>query len=498
MKIKVKDKDVRNVVGCYIMDDDIILLPNYKIYKLKQYLQTFGLFLLFAVLLLIMFYFTKLPKEIHVEPIDRIYAIGDNSVEHYQVTVTSILNQNYVTRCATVDVCFGLNDQLDVRASLFGLFYDAIRVIPIAQESIGGEYTKKVYEGDVLDEQYVRTFIKFKDGHEIDQKYDVKVPEDPVMNPVQICVTVEQFNRFYINVKPIMSTGIVAKYDKKLYEGDTFDMSHVKWFLSYKDGYMKEIDGIKATVDSNTVGKTVKLTVESDYYNGTVELKAIPITSLSAIYDKKDVLYDGDKLEPEHIVTTVVWDDKTTRVLEPTEITITNNRVFANQFFVVSTVFGDVNLDLSVVGVKSVTMLNAKSSYIEGDILQPTGFHFIYDDGSERNVDVSKVVLSNQWQSPLSVGINEYTFTYHGVIYTCSVNAAVDKTKIVPTEQPIELPTEHQSDGEHDTQEQSDDGDDIIVVPGDSDTSDDIKVESETDNKSDDDSDEIVQIPVLP
>ena len=131
-----------------------------------------------------------------------------------------------------MDVAFGLNDQLDVRASLFGLYHDVIHVVPIAQDCISAEYTKKVYEGDTLDKSNVRTFIRFKDGYEMDKDYDFTLPEGKIMHEVQMCINVEQFNRVYVSIKPIMSTGLSAKYNAKLYQYDPFDASHLKWYLS--------------------------------------------------------------------------------------------------------------------------------------------------------------------------------------------------------------------------------------------------------------------------
>lgn len=234
MKIRLRREADVKAFGKYVTDDDLIILPNYRVCKRHCVYKVIGLFFMLILFGCGLYFFPKLPNTIRIEPIERVYAIGDNSAKHYAVYVKPIFGKEYQTSLSRVDVAFGLNDQLDVRASLFGLYHDVIRVVPIAQDCISAEYTKKVYEGDTLDKSNVRTFIRFKDGYEMDKDYDFTLPEGKIMHEVQMCINVEQFNRVYVSIKPIMSTGLSAKYNAKLYQYDSFDASHLKWYLVLK------------------------------------------------------------------------------------------------------------------------------------------------------------------------------------------------------------------------------------------------------------------------
>lgn len=489
MKIRIKEASLQKQIGHFVIDDDIIILPNYTVYRVKRVMQVFALLGLLFVMGGFLFCFIKLPQSIHVKPVERVYAIGDNSKDHYKVMVTSIFGEEYVSPFANIDVRFGVGDNLDVRASLFRMFYDTIRVIPIEQDGVDAVYTKAVYEGDVLDKKYVRTFIRFKDGYEMDQDWDVVVPTDTVVEPVKVCVKVEQFHRFYITVTPVMSTGVVAKYGVPLYQGDAFDMSKVSWFLSYEDGYQKEIDGVNASVDSSFVGEQVVLHVVSDYYSGDVLLDAIPIEKLKAEYRSNKPVYEGDILDESCIGVTGIWSDGLTRKLNALEFDASDlGHVVAGQILTIPTNAGDAVLDIHVVGVRSVTVDGGQVSYVEGELVSPLSFQFYYEDGTQVNVWANSVNLSNDWYLPLQAGDNSYHLTYHGVRYVCHIKAsakpyepsvettepsgndvAEEPSDMIPPQDVSEnVPDDSQNDidlfpGDSQEESSSDSSDDIII-----------------------------------
>lgn len=423
MKIKVREKRLQILTGRFVVDDDIIILPNYRIYKLKQVLQTFCLCLLLLVLCSLLYTFPKLPKDVHVEPIEKVYAIQDNDTSHYKAYVTSIFDKQYQTSLAEIDVCFGLDNQLDVRASLFGLFRDTIRVIPIAQDGVDVEYTKKVYEGDTLDEAYVKTYLKFKDGHRIEKAYNVTVPDGEVRGPVQLCVTLEQFNRFYITIEPIMSKQLVAEYDMELYEGDIFDEKHVQWYLLFDDDTRRQLDDVSFHVktDADYVGKSVVLSGTSKYQSNDVTLKSTSVLNITGEYLSNDILYYGDVLQAADMNFTVEWQDG--KVLYLSGSDIISQTLYAKPIVNLSTVYGDLTMHFDVIGVDTVLLQNQADTYNAGDYVSPIGFMFTYQDGTVRAISVSEVLLSDDWLKPLQAGINNYEFTYHGCIYKWSVNA---------------------------------------------------------------------------
>lgn len=494
MKIRIKEASLQKQIGHFVIDDDIIILPNYTVYRVKRVMQVFALLGLLFVMGGFLFCFIKLPQSIHVKPVERVYAIGDNSKDHYKVMVTSIFGEEYASPFANINVCFGVGDNLDVRASLFRMFYDTIRVVPIAQDGADAVYTKTVYEGDVLDAEYVRTFIRFKDGHEIDQDWDVVVPTDPVIEPVKICIKMEQFHRFYITVIPVMSTDVVAKYEVPLYQGDALDMSKVSWFLSYEDGYEREIDNVEASVDSFFVEEQVVFHVISEFYSGDVKLDAIPIEKLSAVYRSNTPVYEGDLLDESCIEVTGTWSDGLIRKLKPLEFDASDlGHVIAGQALMLTTNLGDVLLNIDVIGVRSVTVDGGQSSYIEGDLISPLSFQFYYDDDTQVNVWTNSVNLSNDWYSPLQSGDNAYRLTYHGVQYVCHISAyAKPYEPSVEFTEPSEdnVAVEESSDqipSQNESQDvPSDVGNDIEVIPGES------QVEFPSDSSDDMDDDIII------
>lgn len=482
MKIKVREKRLRVLTGRFVLDDDIIILPNYRIYKLKQVLQIFGLCLLLLVLCGLLYIFPKLPKEVHVEPVEKVYAVQDNDTSHYKAYVTSIFDRQYQTSLAEIDVCFGLNEQLDVRASLFGLFRDTIRVIPIAQDGVEVEYTKKVYEGDTLDEAYVKTYLTFKDGYRIEEEYDVTVPDGEVRGPVQLCITLEQFNRFYTTIEPIMSKQLVVEYDTELYEGDTFDEKHVQWYLLFEDDTKRQLDDVSFNVkmDTDYVGKSVVLSGTSKYQSNDVTLKSIPVSNIMSEYLSNNILYYGDALQVSDISLTVEWQDG--KVLYLSGSDVISQTLYAEPIINLSTIYGDLTMHFDVIGVDVVSLQNQADVYNAGDYVSPNGFVFLYRDGTVRDISMFEVLLSDDWSQPLNAGVNNYEFTYHGCSYKWHVNAVSVISNADDNSGDIVV-----DDGEYSDDADNDFENEIVVTPDEDDSGvsddnvdDDIIVESNT------------------
>lgn len=440
MRIRLRQEADIKAFGKYVTDDDLIILPNYKVCKRHCVYKVIGLFFVLIVFGCGLYFFPKLPKTIRIEPIERVYAIGDNSAKHYAVYVEPIFGKEYQTSFAHVNVAFGLNDQLDVRASLFGLYHDVIRVVPIAQDGVSAEYTKKVYEGDTLDKSNVRTFIRFKDGYEIDKDYDFTLPEGKITHEVQMCINVEQFNRVYVSIKPIMSTGLSAKYDAKLYQYELFDASHLKWFLVFEDGYMRELVADAVTCDTSNVrvnSDKIVLHGVSEYQTTDVVLKPILFDSVSAEYADTGKIYVGDSIDKSKITVMGKWVDGYTKQINDFKIA---NTYFGKSGVNVKTDYGIAVLNLDVIGVKSV-VVNDVASYKTGDIPKVSEFTFSFDDGMDKTVSAADVSLSDAWYQPLYAGKNRLAIVYRGVTYYCVISASAV------------------SDGV------SDDSDDIVVEP---------------------------------
>lgn len=464
MKIRLRQEADIKTFGKYVMDDDLIILPNYRVCRRHCVYKIIGLFFVLVVFGCGLYFFPKLPKTIRIEPIERVYAIGDNSAKHYAVYVEPIFGKEYQTSFAHVNVAFGLDDQLDVRASLFGLYHDVIRVVPIAQDGVSAEYTKKVYEGDTLDKSNVRTFIRFKDGYEMDKDYDFILPEGKITHEVQMCINVEQFNRVYVSIKPIMSTGLSAKYDAKLYQYEPFDASHLKWSLVFEDGYMRELAEDAVTCDTSKVrvnSDKIVLHGVSEYQTSDVVLKPILFDGVSAEYADTGKIYVGDSIDSSKITVTGKWTDGYTKQITDFKIA---NTYFGKSGVSITTDYGTVVLNPDVIGVKSV-VVNDAASYKAGDIPNVSEFTFSFEDGIDKTISVSDVSLSDAWYQSLYAGKNQLAIVYRGVTYHCVISA---------------------SDASDST---SDDSDDIIVEPTPNDSSNTMNNTNttENDNTSDDD-----------
>ncbi len=440
MKIRLRQEADVKAFGKYVTDDDLIILPNYKVCKRHCIYKIIGLFFVLVVFGCGLYFFPKLPKTIRIEPIERVYAIGDNSAKHYAVYVKPIFGKEYQTSLSQVNVAFGLNDQLDVRASLFGLYHDVIRVVPIAQDGISAEYIKKVYEGDTLDKSNVRTFIRFKDGYEMDKDYDFILPEGKITHEVQMCINVEQFNRVYVSIKPIMSTGLSAKYSAKLYQYEPFDASHLKWYLVFEDGYMRKLSVDAVTCDTSNVrvnSDKIVLHGVSEYQTSDVVLKPILLDNVSAEYADTGKIYVGDSIDKSKITVMGKWADGYTKQINDFKIA---NTYFGKSCVNVKTDCGTAVLNPDVIGVKSV-VVNDATSYKTGDIPKASEFTFSFDDGIMKTVSAADVSLTDAWYQPLYAGKNQLAIVYRGATYNCVISAS------------------DASDGT------SDDSDDIVVEP---------------------------------
>lgn len=465
MKIRLRQEADIKAFGKYVTDDDLIILPNYRVCRRHCVYKIIGLFFVLVVFGCGLYFFPKLPKTIRIEPIERVYAIGDNSAKHYAVYVEPIFGKKYQTSFAHVNVAFGLDDQLDVRASLFGLYHDVIRVVPIAQDGVSAEYTKKVYEGDTLDKSNVRTFIRFKDGYEMDKDYDFTLPEGKITHEVQMCINVEQFNRVYVSIKPIMSTGLSAKYDAKLYQYEPFDASHLKWSLVFEDGYMRELAADAVTCDTSKVrvnSDKIVLHGVSEYQTSDVVLKPILFDGVSAEYADTGKIYVGDSIDSSKITVTGKWADGYTKQITDFKIA---NTYFGKSGASVITDYGTAVLNPDVIGVKSV-VVNDVASYKAGDIPNVSEFTISFDDGIDKTVSAADVSLSDAWYQPLFAGKNQLAIVYRGTTYHCVISAsdASDSTSddsddIIVEPTPNENPVDSGNTGNDNTSE-----DDGIVI----------------------------------
>lgn len=423
MKIRLRQEADIKAFGKYVTDDDLIILPNYSVCKRHCVYKVIGLFFMLILFGCGLYFFPKLPNTIRIEPIERVYAIGDNSAKHYAVYVKPIFGKEYQTSLSRVDVAFGLNDQLDVRASLFGLYNDVIRVIPIAQDCISAEYTKKVYEGDTLDKSNVRTFIRFKDGYEMDKDYDFTLPEGKIMHEVQMCINVEQFNRVYVSIKPIMSTGLSAKYNAKLYQYEPFDASHLKWYLVFEDGYMRRLSNDEVTCDTSNVrvnSNKVVLHGVSEYQTTDVTLKPILVDDVSAEYADTGKIYVGDSVDLSKITVTCKWADGCIKQIDDFRIAST---YFGKSGAVIETDYGTAVLNPDLISVKSVVS-NDATLYKAGDIPKASEFTISFSDGSTRTVSTVDVSLIDAWYQPLYAGKNRLAIIYRGTTYDCVISAS--------------------------------------------------------------------------
>lgn len=423
MKIRLRQEADVKAFGKYVTDDDLIILPNYRVCRRHHVYKVIGLFFVLIVFGCCLYFFPKLPKTIRIEPMERVYAIGDNSAKHYAVYVKPIFGKEYQTSLAHVDVAFGLNDQLDVRASLFGLYHDVIRVVPIAQDGVSAEYTKKVYEGDTLDKSNVRTFIRFKDGYEMDKDYDFTLPEGKITHEVQMCINVEQFNRVYVSIKPIMSTGLSAKYNAKLYQYEPFDANYLEWYLVFEDGYMRKLSDDAVTCDTAKVrinSDKIVLHGVSEYQTTDVVLKPILLDNVSAEYADMGKIYVGDSIDSSKIAVTVKWTDGHTKKISDFKIA---NTYFSKSGVSIKTDYGTAVLSPDIIGVKSV-VLNGATSYKVGDFPKASEFTFSFDDGIMKTVFVSDVSLTDAWYQPLNAGKNQLAIVYRGTKYYCVISAS--------------------------------------------------------------------------
>lgn len=472
MRIRVKEKRLQLSVGRFVRDDDVIILSNYRIYQVEQVMKALGLCILLFVLSLLLYIYPRLPQDLHVKPVEKVYAIQDNSPSHYKAYVTSIFGKEYPTNLASIDVCFGIDDSLDVRASLFGLFRDKIRVIPIAKADILVQYATPVYEGDFLDEKHVKVYQTFVDGHKIEQNYDVSVPDGEVRGPFQICVTVAQFHRFYTTIEPIMSEKLVAEYDSELYECESFDTQYLRWYLAYTDGTRRQLDDVKFTMigDSSVMGDSVVISAESKYQSNEVTLYTIPVKQVFGEYQTSDVLYFGDKIDLSDVNLTVEWEDG--RVLYLSGTDVTDKTYYTKSVVTIPSIYGDVTLHMQVVGVQSVELHNQADVYYAGSVVEPQGLVFTYTNGVRRNVPISEILLSDDWFYPLSEGWNNLDFSYRGMTYTWRVNAipvvVEEPDSVIPNDDPdieVEQPTGENDDIIWDNDTEQDTNTDVDEEP---------------------------------
>lgn len=455
-----------------IPEDTIVILTTYREYWFRRVRKCVGLVFLIGILCRCGYLLYKLPYDINVRPIERVYDVRDTSPSHYGVYVVNVFGKEYDVDFAHIDVRLDVGSDLEVFASVYGLFFDKIIVHPIPQVGTYTEYTEPVYEGDKLDKKYVRSYLKFADGHEIDKDYPIVTWYDGVVtDTVTIQVKFAEFDIGKIAIQPIHAKGLAVKYAEKLYEGEPADAAKLKWYLEYEDDTKRRIKNVKLLSELGRAKPEMRLDAEYLDVSYQATLKSIKVEKVSVDYDI-ETIYEGDILDVSKLSCVVQWADGHKK--QVSDVSVADGRCFSDTAIVVSTDYGTGRFVPNVIGVSNVRV-NDGNTYTEGDIPRTSGFTFTYEDGKTVDVALSDVQLGDNWNRGLSAGNNTLYFTYHGVTYKCSLFAKQVQVIASQPSEPIEI--EDENDTSQDIEE--------IVIP-----------DKEESSESKDSSD--VQVPVVP
>lgn len=230
-----------------------------------------------------------------------------------------------------------------------------------------------------------------------------------------------------VHISNIRVKDVESRYTGTVYEGDAFDSSKVETVLAYENGYEQPIND--ALYDApDTIGTDTYVAVHTSYGDAVMSFQLVKIKEISASYGGE--IKEGDPLDTGQIAVKKVYEDGKEETI--TDFQCADTDLYANTGVAsgIWTAYGRTDLVLSPIAITGARM---EGTFYEGDTLTEGNIILQYADGTENAVAYSDVELDTS--TPLTKGINEIPFTYHGTQHTLYISAQEKSAALIAADE---------------------------------------------------------------
>lgn len=333
-----------------------------------------------------------------------IYDGQEISKDDIKVTSQTLLGKKKVLKDYKLE---NQSDDKTVVISSGGLSREfQFKKIPVSY--LQAEYIGRFYKNDAAiltaDDFYVR--MVYGDNTVAELPFsDYKIEGVPEVFTEDVTVKIvfgEQSTN--VTIRPIQILSLEGVYNGGLHIGDTFDVANVTLRVKFEDGetvYDKEL----TSEFTGVVAADSKITVHSEKY-GDVDL-AVDKSNVAS-YDIKcvDKIYEGDLLTSKSFELSAVMDNGT--VVQITDFEFADMRIFEESKVEINAVgFGTLKCTIKPIPVKEI---RSDASVSNDNKLVVRGLTMVYNDGTEKSVNLDDVQFVTDLNKPIKIGENTVKF----------------------------------------------------------------------------------------
>ena len=194
-----------------------------------------------------------------------------------------------------------------------GNLTDTVVVDAIPVTAIRADYDGKVYYADAPDLEKVKAYMEYEDGAKVD--IDCTAEEVGVLTEAADIPVHTEYGDTVCHIEPVKVSSLSARYEGKVYSGDTADARNVRVTATFEDGHTAQTTASAFTSEA-VVNDPGDFKVNSVYGETDVHIDPIPITG--ATYEAPGPLYEEDRLTVDKL--TLVYEDGKTVVVSADDI----------------------------------------------------------------------------------------------------------------------------------------------------------------------------------
>lgn len=384
------------------------------------------------------FFGLKIPITLDVSLVpDTIYSGDKLSKKDIRVQAKTLFGVKSDVDNFSYEIADG-NVHIDV---VSGNLKGVLRPHPIQAETLSAVYNGNLYVGQKIDKSLLAVTVTYEDGTVKDMK-DFSVDKAVVPNVKdEFSFVVYTFvGDTTVTVPVVVPDKMEASYEGVALAGTLFNRHNVNVVLHYTDDSVYRIRDFVVN-DTDADGDTklryedlrkdaslrsypsvlqddVTLYAISPYGTTAFDIHPLQVNTLSASYN--GTLYEGDVLSSSDVKVLVQLQDEPEQVVDT--FSITNTGPFKMETLVdVETVYGDVQMTVKPILIKNIRV-DVGNEVIGGYPAQVNSIRLIYEDDTERDLDLSEVEFLNK-PSVWKDGEQIIWFRYHGGEYRFRVTA---------------------------------------------------------------------------
>lgn len=409
--------------------------------KINRMIRAVLLLIVFIMLVLCYISWVNMPVSLNIKLADNVIVYETDKVNTFssmfQGELTYMSGKKKLVKLDSLTASQNEETKNFAITGSVGTLVSSATIIPVKITKIEALYTgdQALYYGSRPDQNAVSVSVYFEDGRVVPLPNAVVTMPESVRDMQEIPVMTD-YGATTLTLSPVGVANIDVSYDVDIVcKGDPFDNSKVSATVTFENGRVANQTNFDVYADDGflLVDDSYNIRVHTSYGDAYLEVKPMPLISQTATYE--GVLFEGDTIIRDYVFIEQIFDNGTAdgyrrRQYDWKPENESDLRNVHDGFeMILKTGAGPVKFSAPVVSLESVEMIqkNGKPLFV-GDFPDPDYFIIRYSDGTELRVsfsEISKGADSNkeQWERPVSEGVNTYNFTYKSKNYTVEVEA---------------------------------------------------------------------------